>query len=167
MPASATRLADGSCQFVLRPNGSLSPAGARWFLWPIGGMTSAIALFFTSQGLWPVLPFAGLEIGVLVWALRASMRTSRRRETILVDEDTVRVEREDRTGLHRAEFARHWARVSLRAAQATYPSRLLIESHGRGCEVGRFLTEKERQAFSQQLHRIVGGVNASPPLHHP
>lgn len=165
MPATDRRLPDGSRQFVLQPNGSLTPADARRFLWLIGGMTFAVALYFTLQGLWPILPFAGLEIGVLVWALRASMRDSRRRETIVVDDASIRIEWHDHTGRQQAQFARHWARVSLRAAPVrTHPSRLVIESHGKGREVGRFLTEEERVAFAKRLREVVGGVNASPAL---
>jgi uncharacterized membrane protein len=164
MPASDTRLPNGSCQFILRPNGSLTPSGARRFLLLIGSMTIAIALPFALHGFWPVLAIAVLEIAALGWALYLSMRASRRSEAIFVDGDTVRVERVDRTGLHSVEFTRHWARVTLLAVVATHRSRLFIESHGRGCEVGRFLTEEERQAFARRLRQLIGGVNRSPPL---
>ncbi|MEJ0100174.1 MAG: DUF2244 domain-containing protein [Pseudomonadota bacterium] len=164
MPASATRLEDGTHRFLLQPNGSLSPAAASRFLWLTGTASFAIALYFTLRGLWPVLPFAGLEIGVLVWALRASMRASRRRESILVQEDTVRIERHERGNAQPAQFQRHWARVTLRAAVATQPSRLLIESHGRSCEVGRFLNEQERSECAKKLRRVVGDMSQSPPL---
>ncbi|HMA11675.1 MAG TPA: DUF2244 domain-containing protein [Steroidobacteraceae bacterium] len=166
MPAKDTRLPDGSREFVLQPNGSLAPEQARLFLWLTAGGCFAIALAFALQGMWPVLPFAGLEIGVLVWALRASMRQSRHRETIQVCQDVIRIERHDRAGIHHAEFARHWARVSVRpGAQRRHPSRLLIESQGRHCELGRFLTEEERQDIARRLRRVVGGMNASPMLH--
>lgn len=164
MPASDTRLPNGSCQFVLQPNGSLTPAGARRFLLLIGSMTIAIALPFALHGFWPVLAIAVLEIGALGWALYLSMRASRQREQIFVDGDSIRVERLDATGTHCIEFTRHWARVTLLAVVATHRSRLLIESHGRGCEVGCFLTEEERQACARRLRQLIGGVNVSPPL---
>jgi uncharacterized membrane protein len=126
---------------------------------------AAIALYFTARGYWPVLPFAGLEFGVLVWALRASMRDSRRRETIVIDEQAVRVERCGSRGSDSREFARHWARVELQAAAVrTHPSRLVIESRGNQVEIGRFLTEAERLRLVPQLRRLVGRVGESPPL---
>lgn len=165
MPATDTRLPDGSCEFVLRPNGSLSPQQARVFLGLTAGGCFAIALLFTLQGLWPVLPFAGLEIAVLAWALRTSMRHSGHRETIRVGQDIIRVERRDRAGIHQAEFTRHWTRVTVRAAALPrHPSRLVIESQGRQCELGRFLTEEERRDVARRLRRLVGGMNASPLL---
>jgi uncharacterized membrane protein len=163
--AVVDRLPDGSHRFVLQPRCSLTPVTARRFLWSIGGTTFAIAGFFAAHGYWPVLPFAGLEIGLLVWALRASMRAGRIRETILIDEDTIRIELYDPKGSRTAIFPRHWARVTLRAPHAVlHPSRLFIESHGRACEVGRFLTEEERRVFARRLKQLVGNVNESPAL---
>lgn len=159
------RLPDGGYRFVLRPRCSLTPAGARRFLWSIGGTTFAVAGFFAAQGFWPVLPFAGLEVGLLVWALKSSMRAAHVSETINVDADSIRIELCDPTGSCSTVFARHWARVTLRAPHAVlHPSRLFIESHGRACEVGRFLTEDERRAFARRLKQLVGSVNESPAL---
>lgn len=165
MPSTDTRFPDGSCELILQPNGSLSKDQARAFLWLTAGGCFTVALVFALQGLWPVLPFAGLEVGVLAWALRASMRHSRHRDVIRICHDTVRVERRDRHGLHHDQFARHWARVCVRAAASPrYPSRLLIESQGRHCELGRFLTEEERRDVARRLQRLVGGINQSPLL---
>ena len=165
MPSVDNRFPDGSHQFVLQPNGALSAVQAARFVWLTAIPMVAIALFFTLRGFWPVLPFAGIEIGLLIWALRESMRDSRQREVILVNSDTVRIERAERAGVLRREFPRHWARVAIRKPSSPrYPSRLVIESQGRSCEIGRFLPEAERQAFAQQLRRAVGEMNSSPPL---
>jgi hypothetical protein len=37
-----------------------------------------------------------------------------------------------------------------------------LESGGRGCEVGRFLTEDERRTLAHRLKQLVGNVNESP-----
>jgi uncharacterized membrane protein len=165
MPATEVHLPGGAREFILRPNGSLDPAGARRFLWVVGGSAAAIGLYFASRGLWPILPFAGLEVAVLAWALSASLRDSRRRETIVVDHESVRVEWHDHSGTRRAEFSRHWARVRVSAAPVrNHPSRLVIESHGKGREVGRFLAEEERLEMAVRLRKLIGTVSISPPL---
>ena len=43
-------------------------------------------------------------------------------------------------------------------------SRLTIESHGRACEVGRFLTDDERCRLAARLERLVGKTSESPAL---
>jgi uncharacterized membrane protein len=149
----------------LVPNCSLTPQGARLFVGSLALVTFGVASFFAFQGFWPVLPFAGIEIGLLAWAVRASMRRGSEREVIVVSEDEVVIERRAPSGSRRTVFPRHWARVTLRGPQpAQHPSRLLIESHGRACEVGRFLTEDERQRVAARLRSLVGKTSESPAL---
>jgi len=150
----------------LAPNCSLSPRGACWFVGSLAAVTFALAAFCAARGYWPVLPFAGLEIGLLAWAVHASLRRGRSREVITVSTDAVVVERRDAaTAPSRVVFPRHWATVKLRDPLASlHPSRLTIESHGRACEVGRFLTEQERRSLAGRLRLLVGNCNESPAL---
>jgi uncharacterized membrane protein len=149
----------------LSPRCSLTPKTARIFIGLVAAPTFAIATLFTVQGFWPVLPFAGLEIGLLVWAVRASMRTGLERETITISRDSVIVRHWDRRGVQSAVFPRHWSRVTLHAPLAAlHPSRLVLESHGRACEVGRFLTEDERRSLAVRLQQLVGNMNETPAL---
>jgi uncharacterized membrane protein len=149
----------------LAPNCSLTPQSARVFVGGLACVTFAVAGFFAMQGLWPILPFAGLEIGLLWWAVRASLRAGQQRELILISEDSVVIERHGAARPTRTVFARHWATVKLRDPPAAqHPSRLMIESHGRGCEVGRFLTEEERLGLAGRLRQLVGQSSESPAL---
>jgi uncharacterized membrane protein len=149
----------------LAPNCSLSPQGARLFVGSLALLTFGVAGFFALQGFWPILPFAGLEIGLLAWAVRSSMRRGSEREVIVVSEDEVVIERKAPSGSRRTVFPRHWAAVTLRDPQpAQHPSRLIIESSGRGYEVGRFLTEDERRRLAARLRSLVGKTSESPAL---
>lgn len=149
----------------LRPNGSLTPQGARLFVGSLAAVTFGLAGFCALRGYWPVLPFAGLDIALLAWAVRASMRRSAEREVIVVSDADVVIESLAPSGSRRTVFPRHWARVTLRDPRpARHPSRLTIESHGRACEVGRFLTEDERRRVAARLERLVGKTSESPAL---
>jgi uncharacterized membrane protein len=149
----------------LVPNCSLTPQSARAFVGGLACVTFAVAGFFALQGLWPILPFAGLEIGLLWWAVRASLRAGQQRELILISDDSVVIERHGPPRPARTVFARHWATVKLRDPPAAqHPSRLMIESHGRACEVGRFLTEEERLGLAGRLRQLVGRSSESPAL---
>lgn len=152
-------------RFELAPHCSLTRRSACVFVGMLGGTTFVVAGFFALQGFWPMLPFAGLEIGLLIWAVRASMRSGSRREVICITEETVTVEwhgpQVDRVSV----FPRHWVKVKLHAPLATlHPARLMLESSGRVCEVGRFLTDDERRGLAVRLKQLVGNVNESPAL---
>jgi uncharacterized membrane protein len=93
------------------------------------------------------------------------MKAGKRRELILISDDSIVIERRGLARTTRLVFARHWATVKLRGPLAAlHPSRLLIESHGRACEVGRFLTEEERHGLAGRLRDLVGKSSESPAL---
>lgn len=162
---SATPPAENERRVDLQARCSLTSRTASVFLVSISVVTFAVAAPFAWSGFWPVMAFAVLEIAVLAWALHASLRAGRERETITITEASVTIVHHGREGERSSVFPRHWSRVTLRAPPAAlHPSRLLIESHGRACEVGRFLTEDERRTLAVRLQHLVGNVNESPAL---
>jgi uncharacterized membrane protein len=155
--------------FELAPHCSLSVRGALLFFASVCCTTFGIAAVATLLGYWPVLPFAGAEMLLLGWALKANMARREEREHIEVTEKEVVIDYFDgrrAQGLpRRIVFTRHWAQVKIRRPKTPlHPCRLVIESHGRGYEVGKFLTEEERRQLAAELRRLVGGMNQSPAL---
>ena len=148
------------------PNCSLSVRGARLFFGLVCLAPCGIAAVLAIKGFWPILPFAGLELAVLAWALRAGLERRYHRQTITVTEADVSIDTRVRTHSEHVVFPRHWAQVKLRRPAARlHPSRLTIESHGRRCELGSFLTEEERRGLALRLQRVIGRVNESPSWH--
>lgn len=162
-----TRSGDALAPFrriELLPNCSLTVPGACLFFGSIALASLTFALFFTLNGFWPVLPWAGVELALLGWALWASMRRRHWTQTITVTERDVEVTTRGRDGESRIVFSRHWASVRLRGPQGWHPSRLVIESHGRACEVGSFLTNEGRRALAERLAELIGRPAESPDL---
>lgn len=149
----------------LAPHCSLTPSGARTLFLGTCGVSFGIAGLLTLRGYWPVLAYAGLEMLLLGWALHASLQRRHRIETIVVSEDSVEIEARWRGMATRAVFPRHWSRVKLRDDFSRLrPARLEIESGGRCCEIGSFLTGQERQRLALRLAALIGGMADSPPL---
>ena len=147
------------------PNCSLSVRGALAFFAGLCGVSFGIAGILALQGFWPVLPFAGLEMALLGWALKVSLARRFHRQTITVTDSDVSVESRDGSRCAQVVFPRHWAQVTLRHPESRlHPSRLTIESHGRQCELGSFLTEEERRGLALRLQRLIGRINESPSL---
>lgn len=151
---------------TLTPNCSLTPRAAWGFFGSLCIVTFAISAMVAARGFWPVLPFAGLEMGLLAWALHASLQRRHHRQTITVTDESVEIEDVDRERCERIVFQRYWARVKMRAAESPlHPSQLTIESHGRRCEIGRFLNEQERRSLAKRLQRLIdapGTLGSSP-----
>ena len=150
---------------VIAPNCSLSARGAVLFFLSACAPCFGIAGFLTFLGFWPVLPFAGLEMLLLGAALRISLARRHHRQTILVCDSEVTVQSTIGKISSEVVFPRHWAQVKLRRSTSRlHPSRLVIESHGRQCAVGDFLTEEERRGLADKLIGLIGRVNESPTL---
>ncbi|HZT03377.1 MAG TPA: DUF2244 domain-containing protein [Steroidobacteraceae bacterium] len=152
-------------RIVICPNCSLTLRGAMLFFASACTLSFAVAGFLALRGMWPILPFAALEMLLLAWALHASLARRYRAEIITLTDADVSVEERDRAYCRRTVFPRHWAQVKLRRpASKLHPSRLTIESHGRQCELGSFLTEEERCGLAMRLQRLIGRINESPSL---
>ena len=150
--------------FDLAPNCSLSTHGAWLFFGSVCFTTFGVAGVATMLGYWPVLPFAGAEIALLGWALHANMQRRHEHEHIDISETEVVISYA--RGLPRqVVFPRHWAQVKIRRPKSPlHRSHLVIESHGRAYEVGKFLTEEERRHLAAELRRLIGGMSQSPAL---
>ncbi|HET7810226.1 MAG TPA: DUF2244 domain-containing protein [Steroidobacteraceae bacterium] len=150
--------------FDLAPNCSLSTRGAFVFFGLVCGVTFGIAATATLLGFWPVLPFAGAEMLLLGWALYTNMQRRHEHEHIEISERDVAIEY-SHGNPRRIVFPRHWAQVKIRRPKSPlHRGHLVIESHGRAYEIGKFLTEEERHHLAAALRPLIGGMNQSPAL---
>lgn len=148
----------------LAPRCSLTTRGA-WLFWVSAAIAPVgLGIFLATQGFWPILPFAGLELIGLGIALHLSMRRRLQLESLSITSAAITIESTIGQIRRKIIFSRHWTRVKLHAPLRQCPSRLTLESHGRVCEVGRFLTEAERCGLAARLQQLVGNMNESPPL---
>jgi uncharacterized membrane protein len=147
----------------LAPHCSLSPRAALLFFASVCFATFGVASVATWLGFWPVLPFAGAEMLLLGWALHSNMQRRHEREHIEVTEREITIDYA--IPPRRVVFPRHWAQVKIRRPKSPlHRGQLVIESHGRSREVGKFLTEEERRQLAAELRRLIGDTNQSPEL---
>lgn len=142
--------------FELVPNRSLTIRSAAVFYLSIIVAPLGVAGMTAMAGFWPISSVAGIEVVALGAALWWTMRKTRIRDLIRVDERVILV-RKCRPGRNEEhEFSRPWTRVSLvRPASANWPSRLLLRSGGRSVEIGSFLTDSERDGLRRRLAEVI------------
>lgn len=145
-------------QLVIGPNASMTVAHAWLFMGLATAVAVCICVVMVVHGLWPVLPFAGLEIGALGLALYVSVRRNGYREVIRFAEDEVRIEfgTLGRGAGGCVSLQRAWTRVRLEPGRHPHaPTELSVCSGGRQVVIGRCLTDEERERLFGRLRELL------------
>jgi len=100
---------------ALRPICSPTVRAASFFFGFVCMTSLGIAALMATQGFWPVLPFAGLEMLVLGWALAISLRNRHVVQRLAISDNEVRFVG---ASVEHLVFPRQWAKVTLRAPHA-------------------------------------------------
>ena len=143
---------------VARPNCSLSAKGRIGVVAIIASLSMAVAIGFSLNGAWLVLPFAGLELVALAYAFYYIHCHSADYESITIAGDQLAIEKRSYNAVSQIVFQRYWARVLLRDLPSGDQC-LLLRSHGKEVEFGRyFMNNNQRLALARQLKKRVGVV---------
>lgn len=141
----------GAFVFHSRPRCSLTRAQERLVFRSLAVLCFGMAIGFAVLGYWLALPFAGLEIGLLAWALETLRRRERDYETLTIEGDAVLLEWRSGRRSGRREMNRQWVRVACECSAPGRNCRLCLSSHGRETEVGLYLSDEARLQLAATL----------------
>lgn len=144
------------CCITARPNCSLSRLGKIFVLVSFFLILSIPAGVFTVMGAWPILPFAGLEMLVVLLAFYQISCHEHDYERITIAGNSLVLERRDNVRVERCEYNRCWAQVVLQCQSVGRQCRVALRSHGAEQELGRHLNDELRTELAHQLERRLG-----------
>ncbi|MDN5871417.1 MAG: DUF2244 domain-containing protein [Nitrococcus sp.] len=148
---------DGSWRLILRPNIALSWRQTRLFLWVTAGLCFFFSGVFALMGLWLILPFAGLDVGLLAWALTITAQRAYDTEVVHISESRIEIDKGRRRPEYHWSFDRVWSEVILAMpGHPWYPTLLAVRSRGEQVELGKFLADDERARVAGELRRWIG-----------
>jgi uncharacterized membrane protein len=167
-PAAALRFGspgaagEGSVQWLLRRNCSMTPLQLVAFYLSLCAWSLAIAGAFWWRGANLVMPFASVELLAVGAALFVYARHARDRERVVLRPGRLTVECTLGNRTDQVEFAPAWVRV-----EPAHSDRSLIEISGEGKRVaiGRFVRPELRRALADELRsalRRCGVAGAAP-----
>lgn len=133
----------------LNARASLGGAGFAVFLVLAMVVPLAAGVAFAWQGAWMILPFAGLELMLLIGAWLLNALRERRFERIRLRGGRMIVELGSKARVERFEFNAAWVRLVEWEGAVDY--RLSLEAHGRFLEIGRHLAPGGRRALASEL----------------
>ncbi|NDF04659.1 MAG: DUF2244 domain-containing protein [Betaproteobacteria bacterium] len=139
--------------WVLKKNCSLSPRQLMWIFGTLAAVSVAVAVFWTAQGMWMVLPFAVVECGALGLAFFCYARHSTDGERVLLSGSGLEVERSVGQRVQTTRLSRFGLTVRLEEG-----SGLVMCRGGREeLRVGRFVDAEGRLKYAYSLPRHFRG----------
>ena len=143
---------------TLSPNSSLTGVYRIIFLASISFICVGIAIVFYFFGAYLILPFAGIEIAILLIAFYISFKWSSRKELIYISQEVVKIEK----GIHKAEYLWEEFRTFTSfqiAKDANKSLRLSFRSKGDDIIVGDFLNEDDKNILINEIRNIIDELN--------
>jgi uncharacterized membrane protein len=155
--------ADGPVLYsaVLRPHRSLGRRGTTRIVLVVAGVWFVVGLAFGLMGAWPVLPFLGVEVLLLLVLFRLNLRAGNACEAINLTPRALTVRRTDHWGQQSlVSFPPQWLQVNLEPL-AGRDNRLELRSHGRSLTIASFLPAHERAELALALRRALARLHGS------
>lgn len=145
------------CQTTTR-NVSLSRAGRHLFLGLISLNTGVLAMALAIAGAWPVLPFAGLELGLLAYAFHYVGKFDSDFERLTINGSTLTLEVCERGVISRRDFNRPW--VQLVCSEHATRCHLALQYQGHEYTLGKLMNDEQRSAWGRELRKQIRIVSA-------
>ena len=143
----------------LSPNSSLVGVYRIIFLASITFVCGGIAITFYFVGASLILPFAGIELTVLLIAFYLSFKWSSKKEKIYISQETVKIEK----GTNRAEYLweefRTFTSFQIKK-EKDKTLRLSFKSKGQDVYFGDFLNEDDKNLLKDSIKDIIEELNA-------
>jgi uncharacterized membrane protein len=141
----------------------MSPKALMVILSVVALLNFAFALSFVLRGAWPVTPFMGLDVALLAWAFRTSQRRARRFEHVTLTTGNLHILRQSERGAaDEVALNPYWVRVEMDDPPEPW-SKLILKSHGKGWQIGSFLSPEARAAFADVLRAALRRARDTVP----
>lgn len=139
-------------------NVSLSRAGRLLFLGLMFLNTGVLAIACAVAGAWPVVPFAGIELALLVYAFHYIGEFDGDFERLTIDGSTLVLESCEHGLRSRREFNRPW--VQLIYVEQGSRCRLGLQYQGHQYTLGKLMNDEQRAAWGRELRKQIRIVSA-------
>ena len=158
---SVQNISEDKYAIHIQPNSSLKGNYRIFFILSIALICLGIAIVFYFIGATLILPFAGLEISILIFAFYLNFKWSSKREKIFISQDKVTIEK----GIHKADYRWEEFRTFTSfqiSKDINKVLKLSFRSKGEDVEIGSFLNDEEKVELKENISKIIEDLNANP-----
>ena len=143
-------------KILLQPNRSMTWKNNLFFLSVIFVTCFLIAILFAVAGAPLILPFAGLEVLLVVVCVYLVGNKLKKNEIITLTREKLVVERGSNSSKEVKEYIRLWTQIEIeKPIHPWYPLILVIASKGERVPIGDFLNEEEKLELIDRIEEII------------
>ncbi|WP_317928878.1 DUF2244 domain-containing protein [Halioxenophilus sp. WMMB6] len=136
---------------TLIPNRSANGRQLKLFFLPLAAISLLIATFWTFMGAWVVLPFAGLEVGLLAFILHRVWLFNQRQQQITLKRDTIAIDDDEPAFASNCLLQRSETRLSIANSPAAEVDEVCLFDTAHRVELGGFLNNSDKQLVVTEL----------------
>lgn len=152
MPVVSSHSKPGQTLLELTPNASMTKRQYTGICIGVAIFSVIVILRFLTIGAWMIVPFTLLDAIFIIVIFRMVRHSNTVIEDIYCSSEELIVIRVEAKKRQQWQFNPYWAKVVIKKIRHPwYSSRLLIRSHGEAVEIGKFLTEKEKQKLAHDI----------------
>lgn len=149
----------GEGQIVVCPNKSLHWHETKKYLWIIGAMIFFVAAIMAFLGAWYVLPFAGLEVIVVVSLMLWVSHQCHRKQVITFRHNRIQVEKGYGSPNETWESEIFFTRLKIdKPMYRGHLCKIFLRSKDQKLEVGEFLNEDDKKRLISELQSVISVV---------
>jgi uncharacterized membrane protein len=143
-------------RIVLRPNHSWTWRANTYLVGTLTVVSGSVGVVLAFQGLWLVLPFTAIEMGVLLGCLYYCVRRTHLQEVLTFSPDHLEFERGVKEPeIHRC-FQRYFTRFFVSEPRHPwYCKRISVCCRDTEFEIGSFLSRDEKDALVAALRSMI------------
>ena len=139
-------------RFIVTANQSMSWKANMYLAASLGVICMGVAIAMATFGLWMVIPFAGLEIVMIIVCLYLTVKRLSRQEVITIDDEQIMLEWGYKYPDVTINLPRRWSQLSYRCKDNVFEvGELSLSAHGRRYSLGDCLNREEKKALHEEL----------------
>ena len=151
-------ISEDSYLIDVSPNSSLNGIARIIFLLSISIVCIGIATVFFLVGAVLILPFAGLEIAILLTAFYLNFNWSRQKQKIFISQDLVLIQKGGKKIEYSWQEFRTFTSFQVNKSSDEI-TKLSFRSKGQDIEIGEFLNQEDKKLLQKEMNILVDELN--------
>ncbi len=148
------QLDNNKIEIIVRPNPAMPWYLIKRIYLAFAFFILIIAIILSLFNLYLAIPFYGVEVLFLGYALYITALKSKHYEKIIIDQNEINISFVNGKKISKFDYVKQWSSFHFKNATKTQPSEISISKSGKKLFIGQRINEKDRKALFNLLKTL-------------